>query len=191
MGIKRLIQNTMIIVLGAAIIVMSVGYAVFNTEISYAIPNSANKIKWDVHFENPTKLNATTVLNEFITLPELNEETTSLSFKAKLTVGDIYQFSVDIRNAGNFVAKLQDFTWNVTKNGAETFIVDEAEANSNLQYSLKWEDGTPLVLEQELYRNDLKTLIITVKVVDPMDGTIINYEAEDYEFNLDLNYVKK
>lgn len=187
---KRLIQNTMIIVLGAAIIVMSVGYAAFNTEISFASPNPNTANVWDVHFENPTKLNTTTILDENMTLPSLNDDTTSLNFSAKMLPLETYEFTVDVKNAGVLNAKLENFTLSAAQNGVEVPMIEEGivDQSGYLQYSIKWETGENLSVGHELYRDNLRTLKITVTA---LESSSILKDSGAYVFSLNLNYVQK
>lgn len=182
MGTKRLVQNTMVIVLAAAIVVMSVGYAMFSSQVSFAYPETMRKTNRNIHFENPTKLDTTNIADEFIAMPTLSNDFTSLTFAAKMTSDSIYEFTVDLRNAGSYDAVLESYKLTAYKNGEEILL----DANSNLQYSVKWDDASSLEVGQELVKGGIRRLTVSVVLLNA--ETI---EGEDYNFSLNLNYARK
>lgn len=188
---KRFYQNLTIIVLGILIIGISVGYATFATPISFAsTPNYENKT-WDVHFANIQKLNTTNIIEENLVGPTLINNATSLSFAADLKVGDTYEFTVDVVNAGSFNAELTNYNFFGT-NGSTTILNSSTSKplnDGNIRYTVDYVDNTSLTVNDTLMKGSIRTLKVTVKYIQSVneeDPTAI----ENFVFQLNLNYAQ-
>ena len=190
-------QNAAIIVLALAIIGMSIAYASYSTQLQLKGTTTVQSSKWSVVFKNPTKHSSTTIADDQITEFKL-ADSTSLSFKANMSINDTYSFVVDVVNDGTFDAKLTGWTLtakNTTTNAA--LAINEAQtgaSNSYLTYSVKWLDGTALAANDPLSHkvagqtNNIKKLLVTVKTQEPAREAELPTTDQSFEFNFQMNY---
>lgn len=153
--------------------------------------------KWSVVFKNPTKHSSTTIADDQITEFELADSTT-LSFKANMSINDTYSFVVDVVNDGTFDAKLTSWTLtakNTTTNEALAINEEKTGAsNSYLTYSVTWLDGTALAANDPLSHkvagqtNNIKKLLVTVKTQEPATAAELPTTDQSFEFNFQMNY---
>lgn len=180
MSKKGIILNAVVIVLGLAIISMSVGYAAFDTSIKIEGSTTFQSTEWDVHLENPVKtVNSTIDNNRVMSAPMVNQAGTEVAFSLNMHDGDVYEFSVDVKNAGSFNAKLSSYTLIALKNGMNVAINKETDNLSELTYEvLDVEDG------EVLTKSSISTK--TIRVV------CHNNSVEDmkYDFKFNMTYVQ-
>ena len=197
---KRAFQNVAIIVLGLAIIIMSIGYAAYSTPMSITGNTTIQRASWDIKFNNPqTVTTATSVSNTLVTAPTLTNATT-LTFGVTLKVGETYDFTVDVVNAGTFNAKLDEYSLTGTKKkGATTTAVTSADgqtySNDYLVYSVQWNDGSALQSTADgtadtINAGDTKKLKVHVGFIEPADASTLPDANEDYTFTLNMNFVQ-
>lgn len=190
-------QNAAIIVLALAIICMSIAYASYSTQLQLKGTTTVQSSKWSVVFKNPTKHSSTTIADDQITEFELADSTT-LSFKANMSINDTYSFVVDVVNDGTFDAKLTSWTLtakNITTNEALAINEEKTGAsNSYLTYSVTWLDGTALAANDPLSHkvagqtNNIKKLLVTVKTQEPATAAELPTTDQSFEFNFQMNY---
>lgn len=173
MSKKRNIQNTLIIVLGIAIIGISVAYAAFdvNMEKSYAYPET--KAKFDVHLENPQKTANTSETVVEVNPLSIGEDESSVNFKATLNPGETYEFTIDVRNSGNLSAKL--VSYELIANNEKLPKTGE-DVNSYLSYEIKGIEDNEVIR-----RGDYNIKRITIKANENMS---VNNPTYDFTFNI-------
>lgn len=187
---KSFVQNTLIVILSVAIIIMSVGYAVYSTPLNITGTTKLESALFDVKFSNIKQLSTTTVENSAISLPSISDST-NLTFGVNLSVNSVYEFTVDVINNGTIPAKLSTYTMTGTK-GNET-VTNSSELNYNnsyLNYTITYLDGTSLNTDDELGVGESRTLKISVSYTIPTDGTELPTTSESYVFVVDLNYIQ-
>ena len=197
---KRAFQNVAIIVLGLAIIIMSIGYAAYSTPMSITGNTTIQRASWDIKFNNPQTVSTpTSVASTLVTGPSLTNATT-LTFGVTLKVGETYDFTVDVVNAGTFNAKLDEYTLTGSKKkGATTTAITSTDgqtySNDYLQYSVQWSDDSPLHgtadgTADTINAGDTKTLKVHVAFVEPSDASVLPDANEDYTFTLNMNFIQ-
>lgn len=204
---RRTIQNLTIIVLGIAMIVMTVGYASYSSTLEIKGDAIVTAAKWDIHFANITTGKNATIGNTTSTPAVVNGLVT---FNTTLNPGETYTFDVDVVNAGTFNAKLATITGsgyyadydsnNIGEQAAQTPITVEQTLsdktifyqNDYLTYTVAYKDGTPLAINDSLPKlgetGSTKTLTVTVKYDTPEDATKLPAVNRRYHFELGLNY---
>lgn len=196
---KRTFQNIAIVVLGIAIIIMSIGYAAYSTPMSITGTTTIQRASWDVKFQSPTKLSSTTVADALITEPIITNST-SLTFGVTLKIGEVYDFTVDVANAGTFDAKLDTYSLTGTKKkGSNTTNLSSTDgqtySNDYLEYSVTWSDGSQLKGSSDgtadvITAGNSKKLKVHVKFVEPADSSSLPTDNEDYTFTLNMSFVQ-
>lgn len=182
MSRKGIIQNAIIIVLGVAIICMSVGYAAFDTNLDVKGSTTIQKANWDVHLENPVKtINSTVEQSQITVSPNVNQAGTEVNFAVNLRPGDVYEFTIDVKNAGSFNAKLSSYTLTATQNGTPIAISNGSNSfeNADISYEVLGVEE-----DETLTRGQISTKTIRIKAKD-------GAEAESkYEFRFNMTYVQ-
>lgn len=202
MGNRRVIQNVAIIVLGIAIIVMSVGYAAYSSTLEINGDVTVKAAKWDVHFEN---LGEGTVPAGTHNAAISTTNNKLVEFDVELQPGEKYDFTVDVVNAGTFDAKListagTGSTVKAASAASATSIVpqmtDDGRTYSDnvIDYKVTYSDGTALVPGTDVLTKkggslDKKTVKVAVEYkTDENHPEYLPSEDTVYHFVLLLNY---
>lgn len=188
---QRFIQNAIIIVLGVAIIIMSVGYAAYGTNFEIKGSTTIESSLWDVHFENTTSTANTNVEDsERITPASANTNSTSLNFAVSLKPGEVYEFITTVRNGGTYNSKLSSISLNGKKND-EDITTDGLEYNNEfLKYSVTYDNGSEIKVGDLLDAGFYRKIIVRVEYIKPEDVANIIDNDENYIFSLNMNYVQ-
>ena len=101
-------SGLVVVVLAVAVLIMSVGFAVFSTNLSINGTAQVSSSNWQVEFdessyeETPGSVSPTSV-------PTIN--TTSMTYQVTLAKPtDFYEFTIDVKNLGTFNAQLKSIT---------------------------------------------------------------------------------
>lgn len=180
-----------IIVLGVAIIIMSVGYAAYGTNFEIKGSTTIKSTFWDVHFENTTSTSNTTVEDfERITPASTNSNATSLNFAVALKPGEVYEFTTTIRNGGTFDSRLSSISL-VGNKDSEDISSDGLEyQNQYIKYSVTYDDGSEIKNGDLLDAGSYKKILIRVEYIKADDNTNIPENDENYVFSLNMNYTQ-
>ena len=192
---ERFVQNVAIIVLAVAIIVMSVGYATYSTPLKINGTTTVEGAKWDVHFTDPAVTANSNAQSANITTPVHLVSPTEAEFSVTLALGEKYEFTLPVVNAGTIDAQLASATLTV-KNG-NTVIVDKGNSlsysNDYLNYTTTWDDDTALATTDVLGTTQLtntKTMKVSVEYFQPDDASALPETAQTFTFTVDLNFVQ-
>ena len=156
---EREMQNAIIAVLAVAVLVMSVGFAVYSQTLNINGTATFTKAKWDVHFDTTTwsevagDLTATHTLNN-----------TTITYTVTLgKPGDVYTFSVDAKNFGTIDATLTG----LTMTGLTT------EQSKYASYVVEYNDveytESPQTISEDLLAGESHTVTVTVTYLNPAD----------------------
>lgn len=170
MSKKGIIQNVLIIVLGLAIIFMSVGYAAYD-RVKITSPEGVEVPLWDVHLENLKKTNSSTITNEkIIDYLKLNEEKTQVTFGVSLVPGDVFEFTIDVINSGKFDGKLNNYFFEEVS-GADT---------TGITYEL-----IGATMDEVLSTGEFSTKTVRITAATNVENTL----AKTYSFKLGMYYI--
>lgn len=144
-------------------ICISIGYALLTQTLAANGVLQIEKANWRIIFENPVVSPGSVTME----LPELSEDSTVLTYKlGMVTPGSFYEFVVDVVNKGDIPAKLSD---NPTITNIENY--------KFLEYTVTYEDGTPIKINDTLDVGEVKKLRLTIKyrkdIEDLPDSTVI------------------
>lgn len=184
---KKIFQNVTIIVLAVAIIIMSVGYAIYYQPLQINGTAVIKNAKWDIHFAGPAATATSNVPASKVSGPTLTNGT-SLSFEVNLSVGEVYEFTVDTVNAGTFNAELNTVALVGTKNGSQIITNKNGYANDYFNYKVTYDDGSEIKVGDTLDKGETKTLKVVVRYDQPTNDQDLPTNSETYKFTLDLNY---
>ena len=116
------VQNIVIVVLAVAILVMSVGFALYSQNLNITGHATFEKAKWDVHFDTGTN-NAN--FNETSTIKASSKTIANTSIEYTVTLpkpGDSYSFTIPVKNFGTIDAKLTSITMSTLTEAQAKFI---------------------------------------------------------------------
>ena len=164
-----------------AIVAMSVGFAVFSSNLEINGTTTVQSTNWNIQFDEDSY--EETVGSE-TTTPSFN--VTSMTYAVTLTEpGDFYEFTVNVENTGTFDAQLTGITM--------TDLTPEQE--KYLTYTLTYAN-TPYTSSQSSLAIDLahgSTTPVKVRVeyIQPNDPADLPDETTPITLNATLNYVQK
>lgn len=168
--------NPPIIFLAIIIIVLSIIYGIFINPIRNEKEPIKESEKFDVHFENPQEVLVPE--EKKIEGLDFNESSTTLSFSALLKVNDIYDYSLDVVNAGDTSVKLN-----------QLFITKASEVNSNpenITYTISWDNGEEIKENDTMGKNSRRKIIIHVQDNNEEDTEVY----QKYNFTLNMSFIK-
>lgn len=187
---KRFMQNVTIITLGVLICVLSVAYAVYGTNVEIGGAVTVKNSNWDVHFEGTTQTNQTNITDTSKINPPSATKTTSLTFGVQLAVGDVYEFTSDIKNAGTFNAKIDSITLSSTKDEEKNTTTDLTVDNEYLKYTVTYADGNPIFVNDTLNAGTSRKIKVRVEYTQPTEVSKLPTTDEEYTFKLNINYIQ-
>ena len=164
---KEKTKNILIMVLVIGLVSMTVAYAaltqVLNVNAGAKVINKS--ASWNVHFEN---LSAET-LNGYATIPDgkglvLSGTTTLQGLEVNLKApGDYVEYTFDVKNDGTINAKISQVV--LPNVAAATYTGDAGDVTivkPNIEYSLKYSDGTAIAANDTLNAGAKATLKLHV-----------------------------
>ena len=168
---EKTYKTLAVIALIVAVTGLSIAYAAYSETLT--INGSAKVVasQWDIHFEN---LAESIVSNNGVSLSdpefETDEVTKITGFKAQLTApGDSVTYKFDVVNDGTLAAKLSSFTAGqitaCTADPESDPVATNGEVQAvcaDLTYTLTYEDGTEIKVNDELSGGTSKKLKLTV-----------------------------
>lgn len=179
MNKKVLIQNAVVIVLGLAIISMSIGYAMNDTSFKVEGTATFESAIWSVHLENPVKtINSTVSTEQVVNPPIVNKNGTGVNFSVNMQQNDVYEFTIDVRNSGTLNAKLSNYT----------LVAHQNERNIPIENASTSSDDAILVYEifdaedeEALNIGEISTKTIRITAKNTVPNEILKY---DFDFNM-------
>ena len=161
---KKFLYILVALALLLSVVGITVGFAAMSTELT--INGSANVVPatWKIQFEDLSSANISGGAS-VTTAPTIQSDTHIGDYEVVLTKpGDSIEYTFKVANNGTIDAKLDTYTFAtpvITGTGA-TATADAATVQSNLIYTLTYEDGTPIAQGDLLEKNTSKTLKLTV-----------------------------
>lgn len=187
---KRFMQNVTIITLGVLICAISVAYAIYGTEVNIDGAVTVKNSNWDIHFEGTQQTSETNITDTSKIDPPSSTQTTSLTFGVNLEVGDVYEFTTDVKNAGTFNAKIASIALSGTKDGVAATTTDLAYVNKYLKYTVTYADGSAISENDTLDAATSKKIKVRVEYVQPDNASDLPSTQEEYTFKLNINYIQ-
>lgn len=163
---RNTIIFTIIIAAIAAITAVGIAYAAFSSQLNINGNAKVTASSWKIKFSNLAAVTTTGEAKE-ITAPTINEEDTKIGdYSVSLTnPGDTVTYKFDVVNEGTFDAKVSSVTIptpTCTGTG-DTAVVDSNNVCSNITYTLTYDDGTNVQMNDTLNKGETKSMILTLK----------------------------
>lgn len=174
---RREFKNKYLIITLIALTFITVGFALLqnNLRINGTVATKSNS--WNIYFDNVI-LNPSSVSKS---LPTISERT-SLSFNVELTApGDLYEFTVDIVNAGTIDAMVKTIT--------ATNLTSEQAKLVDLSYT--YSNGTPIKERDSLKAQTTKTIKVLVKYKGDINNEDLPNSNISLPISIEIEYVQE
>lgn len=169
-------KNSRYLIVLFLLIFVSIGYALIASSLSVTGIGEFKKNKWDVHFENVDILEGKSLAS--VAPKTIARTTTELNYTVDFNIpGDVYKFNVDIVNLGTIDAMVS--------------LIGNIELTENqkrfAEYTITYEDGSPLEDKNFLASNSRDTITVTIKYKKDLSEEDLAI-VETIDFNLNLEY---
>ena len=162
------------------IILLSIAYASLAVNLGVKI-NGTKKVEdlnWDIRFHNLKVLDGSVTP---ISPAKIDETETKVTYEISLKdPGDYYIFNVDIVNRGTIDAKIHE-------------IIDQGISERQkkyLEYSVLYEDGTPIKIDDTLLKGETKTVTVVVRFLEDLNAEDLPKSAEKLDLLYQIIYVE-
>ena len=164
---RKINRNFLIMIL---LMCVTIGYAYLNSELKINGTTGITGNSWDVHFENVVHSPSNTITPTIAPVAEPQDKVTNLTYKITFNKpGDIYEFDVDIVNAGTIDAMIDSFISKIKIDNGEEQLVSVSSLPSYLNYYVTYKDGVRIENNHLLEADNIET--ITVHLEYKMDIT--------------------
>lgn len=181
---EKIIQLVMVIALVVSITGISVGFAAMSTTLSVSGVTEMAPASWKIKFENlsnPTLTGSATV----VTAPVITGDTHIGDYSVRLTrPGDSVTYTFDVTNSGSIDAELSSFTF-ATPSIVATLPADQTIVQNNLVYSLTYNDGSSIAVNDELKAGQSKKLKLFISypsTAEQIPSDTVNINDMDVTF---------
>lgn len=170
---KRNMYITLAIV---TLLLVAIGYALLNSNLSINGNTKLKKNTWDIHFENLEE--SSDSVNS--TISEIDKDMTIRTSVTLSKPGDFYEYSVDIANDGSVDGMIDSITG--------TGLTEEQK--KYISYSYKYKDGNYIKSKQILKSNTKRTLVVRIEYRKDIASTDLPNEDKEVNLDLNINYIQ-
>lgn len=166
---RNIIVFTIVIAAIAAVTAVGIAYAAFSRQLNINGSAKVAASSWKIKFSNLAPVTTTGTAKE-LTAPTINEEDTTIGdYSVSLTnPGDTVTYKFDVVNEGTFDAKVSSVTIPTPSctGAGETATVDGTNVCNNITYTLTYEDGSNVKIDDTLNKGETKSMVLTLKYSD-------------------------
>lgn len=147
-----------------SVVGISVGFAAMSSNLNVNGQSEVVPASWKIKFKD---ISTPTITGnaEVVTAPQIESDTHIGNYDIKLSMpGDSVTYTFKVINDGTIDAELSNYTFNtptITGTG-DSAASDASIVANNLIYTLTYDDGTTIQTNDELLKNEYKTLKLTV-----------------------------
>lgn len=171
--------NSMVLFLFSLVLMLGVGYAYLNTEVSLVGAGKVTSSKWDVHFENIV-VNENS-FNSVEENPTIIDDST-VTFNVGLdSPGQFYEFNIDVVNEGTIDAMIDDIVVSPELTPVQ---------KKMFRYEIKYDDGVNVEKYQSLKSKEKRTIKVLFKYNELLDYIEYSEENQSFEFAITIKYVQ-
>ena len=170
---------------------ITIGYAFLTSNLKINGIANINSNTWDIHFENvvPSASNTITPTIAPVALPA--DKVTELNYSINLTKpGDIYEFNVDIVNAGTLDSMIELITSTIKIGNGEVQELNDSTLPSYLNYYVRYSDGINISTNHILNKGTRETITIHVEYKMDISESELVETDKPIEFTYDMEYVQ-
>ena len=189
-------QNIMIVII-ALLLVVTIGYATLQTNLTINGTSKINNSTWNVHFNNPTVATGSVAIDTSThanAKAATKDDATTVSYNVLLTnPGDYYEFTVPVQNEGSIDAMIDEITSTIQiGTGIVTNITSSSDLPTWLNYSVTYSDGVAIAPKHELNAGTTETYKVRVEFKRDIDNTQLEDAAgKELKLTFSVKYVQK
>ena len=183
----------MYLILGMVILSISVGYAILSANLAINGTTKIANASWNVHFENYQQTSNSTVTPASGKAPVISGTTTTeISYEVDFTTpGDVYEFTVDVKNGGTINAMIESVQTKIKIGNGEEVALTDVNLPSYLRHSFIYSDGATITSPQKLEANHKETLLVRVEYKkDITNDELAEASEKTIKFIEQINYVQ-
>ena len=152
-------QETMKNIIILLVLILGLGYALLQQNLSITGLSSIGNPKWDIHWENVQVKSGSVSAST----PVINSAKTTVTYSVVLnTPGNYYEFTVDAVNSGTIDGMIESITSKL--NGATITTLP-----AYLEYTVSYYDGVPLATNQLLAAGTTEKYKVRIKYRDDIE----------------------
>ncbi len=187
---KRINKNLLFMIL---LICITIGYAYLNSELKINGTTGILGNTWDVHFENVVPSSSNTITPTVAPIANPSDKVTNLTYEITFNKpGDVYEFNVDIVNAGSIDAMIKLYTSTIKVGNGEVQNVSAASVPNYLYYYVTYEDGIRIDNNQILNASNSETITVHIEYkMDINETQLAASSGKTIEFNVGIDYTQK
>ena len=186
---NKRITNIIIIFI---IFFISLGYAYLNSNLSITGATSVAGNTWDIHFENVVESSDNTITATIAPVANPQDKVTDLTYSIRFDKpGDVYEFNVDVVNAGTIDAMIESFTSKIKIGDGELQEVSAITIPSYLDYYVTYEDGVKIKKNQLLNAAGRETITVHVEFKEDITEADLEEAADEtILLDVDIEYIQ-
>ena len=189
-------QNIMIAII-ALLLVVTIGYATLQANLTINGTSKINNSTWNVHFNNPTVATGSVAIDTSTyanAKAATKDNATTVSYNVLLTnPGDYYEFTVPVQNEGTIDAMIDEIISTIQiGTGTVTTINSSSDLPTWLNYSVTYSDGVAIAPKHELNSGTTETYKVRVEFKRDIDNTQLEDAAgKELKLTFSVKYVQK
>lgn len=161
---KKTVYYVVAFALVLSVVGISIGFAAMSSQVTIGGQASVTPANWKIKFVN---LSSAQIEGdaEVVTEPQIQSDTHIGDYEVNLTKpGDSVTYTFDITNEGTIDAELSSYTFaNPTMTGTGTNATADANiVKDNFIYTLTYADGSKINTNDELKKDETKSLKLTI-----------------------------
>ena len=173
------------IALVTLLILIGLGYAALRAGLNINGTANVASSSWDVHFENLQNTQAANITPTSVSDPTSQNKLTTISYEINLEEpGDVYEFTVDVVNAGSIDAMIESIS---SKYNDVEIDVDHPVPNY-IDYSVTYSDGEEIEENHLLSHNTRETYKVHIGYKE--DISVLPSTSSTLQFDLTVDYVQ-
>ena len=190
---QKHVQTAIIGVLAVAILVMAVGFALYEQNLNIGGTANVTAASWNVHFvTSGTGVYATTTGSITPSTPPTVTGTSVSTYNITLAKpGDYYEFTIDVVNEGTIDAKLNGITLSSLSEAAAPYVSYTVYYNDTPYTATTDLSSSNIVLTKASGSNPTDTVKVRVEYKTPTstNPTLLSQSLENISLTATLHYV--
>ena len=164
------------------VLIARVGYSALLSNLKVNGTSSVSTISWDVHFENVAATASSNVTPTTAPSAPPSSKVTTLTYAVTFeNPGDVYEFTVNVKNGGTIDAKL-------ATNPTLTGISPEQDVYTN--YTVTYSDGKPIRVGDVIKSGESRKIKVLVEIERDLSVSQLPTTQQVLNLGVDLDYIQ-
>ena len=189
-------KQNIIIGIIVLLLVLTIGYATLQTNLTINGTSKINNSTWNIHFNNPTPTPGSVAIDTSAyqdAKAATKDSATQVSFNILLSEpGDFYEFTVPVENEGSIDTMIDEITSTIQIGNGTVQNITSQTLPAWLNYSVTYSDGMPIVVKQKLDHGTTETYKVRVEFKKDITNAQLQDAAnKELHFVFGVKYVQK